>query len=276
MAVPVLIYLAVNAGQARRTAGASAMSTDTAFALGMLALVGPRFPDRLRAFMLTVVVVDDVVALVVIATVYTERVDAWPLAASPAASFAAVARCVARPASGAASSTPRSARRSGWRSCKSGIDPVLVGLAMGLLTYAYPAPRSDLERATDLFRLFREQPTPELARRRSVGLQAAISPNERLQQLYHPWTSYVIVPLFALANAGIALDGELPRRTPSRRRSRSGILIGYVARQAGRHRRRRAWLVTRLSRGRLRPAGGLGGGRRRRRDRRASASPSRS
>ena len=50
-----------------------AMSTDTAFALGLLALVGPRFPDRLRAFMLTVVVVDDIVALVVIATVYTER-----------------------------------------------------------------------------------------------------------------------------------------------------------------------------------------------------------
>src|SRR6185503_17222946 len=59
-----------------------AMSTDTAFALGMLALVGPRFPDRLRAFMLTVVVVDDVVALIVIATVYTEQLDVGPLLAA--------------------------------------------------------------------------------------------------------------------------------------------------------------------------------------------------
>jgi len=73
---------------------------------------------------------------------------------------------------------------------------------MGLLVYARPAARPDLERATDLFRMFREQPTPELARSARTGLEAAISPNERLQQLFHPWTSYVIVPLFALANVG--------------------------------------------------------------------------
>ena len=94
---------------------------------------------------------------------------------------------------------------------KSGVDPVVVGLVMGLLTYASPAARADLERATDLFRLFREQPTPELARTATIGLQSAISPNERLQQLFHPWTSYAIVPLFALANAGIAINGALPR-----------------------------------------------------------------
>src|SRR5204862_383409 len=90
---------------------------------------------------------------------------------------------------------------------KSGVDPVIVGLAFGLLTYAYPAGREDLERASDLFRLFREQPTPELARDARSGVASAISPNERLQQMYHPWSSYVIVPLFALANAGIVLGG---------------------------------------------------------------------
>src|SRR5712691_7189965 len=74
MALPILIYLAFNAGRPSAHGWGAAMSTDTAFALGMLALVGPRFPDRLRAFMLTVVVVDDVVALVVIATVYSEQV----------------------------------------------------------------------------------------------------------------------------------------------------------------------------------------------------------
>ena len=67
MAVPVAIYLAVNGGHASTHGWGVAMSTDTAFALGMLALVGPRFPDRLRAFMLTIIVVDDVVALLVIA-----------------------------------------------------------------------------------------------------------------------------------------------------------------------------------------------------------------
>jgi len=74
MVVPVLIYLAVNAGHGTTHGWGTAMSTDTAFALGMLAVVGPRFPIRLRSFMLTVAVVDDVAALVVIATVYTGHV----------------------------------------------------------------------------------------------------------------------------------------------------------------------------------------------------------
>src|SRR4051812_49833656 len=74
MAVPVAIYLALNAGRPSAHGWGAAMSTDTAFALGMLALVGPRFPDRLRAFLLTVAVVDDIVALLVIATVYTDQV----------------------------------------------------------------------------------------------------------------------------------------------------------------------------------------------------------
>ena len=74
MAVAVAIYLVVNAGRPSVHGWGVAMSTDTAFALGLLALVGPRFPDRLRAFMLTVVVVDDILALVVIALVYTDEV----------------------------------------------------------------------------------------------------------------------------------------------------------------------------------------------------------
>src|SRR5436190_1579330 len=80
MAAPVLIYLAVNAGHHSAHGWGVAMSTDTAFALGMLAIVGPRFPERLRAFMLTVVVVDDILALIVIATVYTDEVTvSWLL-----------------------------------------------------------------------------------------------------------------------------------------------------------------------------------------------------
>src|SRR5919199_4945965 len=75
MVVPVAIYLAINAGRPSAHGWGAAMSTDTAFALGLLALVGPRLPDRLRAFMLTVVVVDDVVALVVIAAVYSRSLD---------------------------------------------------------------------------------------------------------------------------------------------------------------------------------------------------------
>jgi Na+/H+ antiporter NhaA len=84
----------------------------------------------------------------------------------------------------------------------SGVDPVAAGLAIGLAAPAYTPVRGELEDVTVLVRRFREQPTPEFARSAQVGLVSVLSPNERLQTFYHPWTSYVIVPLFALANAG--------------------------------------------------------------------------
>ena len=145
---------------------------------------------------------------------------------------------------------------------ESGVDPVVLGLAVGLITWAHPAGRSELERATDLFRSFREQPTPELARSARVGLRAAVSPNARLLALYHPWTSYAIVPLFALANVGIAIDGAFLSRAYSSPVT-LGILFAYVLGKpvgvSG-----TSWLVTRLSGGRLRPPVGwaatVGGG----------------
>jgi Na+/H+ antiporter NhaA len=249
MAVPVLIYLAVNAGQGSAHGWGTAMSTDTAFALGMLTLVGPRFPERLRSFMLTVVVVDDVAALIVIATVYTGSV--W-VAALAMAGCVLVLILAVRAVGVHVGLVYAVLGTVLWVALfKSGIDPILAGLLMGLLTYAYPAQRSDLERASDLFRLFREQPTPELARSAQVGLQSAISPNERLQRAFHPWTSYVIVPLFALANAGIVVSGSFLSHA-FRSPITLGILFGYVlGKPVGVV--ASAWIVTRLSRGRLRP-----------------------
>jgi len=249
MALPVLIYLAINAGHDSAHGWGTAMSTDTAFALGMLTLVGPRFPERLRSFMLTVVVVDDVAALIVIATVYTGEV--W-LAALGAAACVLVLVLAVRAAGVHVGLVYAGLGAVLWVALfKSGVDPILTGLVMGLLTYAYPAQRTDLERASDLFRLFREQPTPELARSAQVGLQSAISPNERLQQLYHPWTSYVIVPLFALANAGIVVSGSFLAHAFTAPIT-LGILFGYVlGKPAGVV--TTAWAVTRLSRGKLRP-----------------------
>jgi protein-disulfide isomerase len=110
---------------------------------------------------------------------------------------------------------------------KSGIDPVIAGLAIGLGTSAYPPAREDLERATALARSFREQPTPELARSAQQSFQSAISPNERLQYELHPWTSYVIVPLFALANAGIHITSGLLGAAVTSPIT-WGILLGYV------------------------------------------------
>src|SRR5262245_33753987 len=249
MAVAISIYLAFNAGRSSASGWGIAMSTDTAFALGLLALVGPRFPDRLRAFMLTVVVVDDVVALVVIATVYTEQLDVSALLVA----LALLAVVLAARAVPVRVGLVYFALGIGiWVALlESGVEPVVVGLAMGLLVWATPVARSDLERATERFREFREQPTPELARSVSTGLRAALSPNERLQQLYHPWTSYFIVPLFALATAGIAIDGAFLEDAFTSPIT-LGILFGYVLGKPvgilG-----SSWLLTRMSRGRLRP-----------------------
>jgi Na+/H+ antiporter NhaA len=246
--VPVAIYLAINHGSAAHGWGA-AMSTDTAFALGLLALTQPRFPDRVRAFLLSVAVVDDLVSLVVIGTAYSRDVRLVPLAVA-AGVFAVV--LVVRRAGIRVGLVYALLGITAWVAVlESGVDPVVVGLVMGLLTYAYPASRTDLERASDLFRSFREQPTPELARSAGVGLATALSPNERLQLLYHPWTSYVIVPLFALANAGIVISGSFLARAYTSPIT-LGILIGYiVGKPAGIT--GASWLLARLSRGRLRP-----------------------
>src|SRR4029453_8783752 len=283
MGVAIAIYLAFNAGRSSAAGWGVVMSTDTAFALGLLALVGPRFPDRLRAFMLTVVVVDDIVALVVIATVYTESLDVVPLLMAIAlfAAVVAVRRSPLRPGVlclglGTAAWLPFLEagggpvvirRRPGvlclglgtaaWLALlESGVEPVVIGLALGLLAYAFPAPRPSLERATERFREFREQPTPELARPPPLEIRTATSSNERLQHLFHPWTSYLVVPLFALANAGIELDGGFLRPAFTSPLP-LGVLFGYVVGKpvgifGG------SWLVTRASGGRPPPPRGRG------------------
>jgi Na+/H+ antiporter NhaA len=249
MLVPIALYLALNAGRGSVHGWGVAMSTDTAFALGMLALVGPRFPIRLRAFMLTVSVVDDVLALIVIATAYAGGVHAKALTIALAIFGVVLLAALVRVRRGVIYAL---LGVGGWFALsKSGVDPIVIGLAMGLLTFAAPAARGDLERASDMFRLFREQPTPELARSARAGLAEAISPNDRLQQLFHPWTSYVVVPLFALANAGIHIDGRFLSDAFTAPIA-IGILLGYVAGKPvgiiG-----ASWLVVRLSGGRVRP-----------------------
>jgi Na+/H+ antiporter NhaA len=225
MAIPVAIFLAFNAGGAGAHGWGAAMSTDTAFALGALALLTPRVATRLRVFLLTLAVVDDLGALVVIATVYTEHVSV-PALAVAIGLFGVLLALRLAPA---------------WRRqvsvlvgialwvamFKSGIDPVIAGLAVGLVTSAYPPSREDLEQATELTRSFREQPTPELARSAQLSVASAISLNERLQYGLHPWTSYVVVPLFALANAGIHVTGSLLEDAITSPIT-LGIALGYI------------------------------------------------
>ena len=254
MLVPVAIYLAANAGQSSLDGWGAAMSTDTAFALGMLALVAPGFPIRLRAFLLTVAVVDDLIALVVIGVAYSEDVEVGALFVALGVYVAAllVRRAGLQAVGFGRGLVYALLGVAGWLALyEAGVEPIVFGLALGLLAYTYPPARSDLERATDRFRLFREQPTPELARDARLELAAAIPANERLQQAFLPWTSYVIVPLFALANAGVPIDAETLRRAFTSPIT-LGILLGYVLGKpvgiVG-----ATWLVTRVTHGRIRP-----------------------
>src|SRR4051794_34369579 len=225
MVAPVAIYLAFNAGGSGADGWGAAMSTDTAFALGVLALLAPQ-GTRLRVALLTSAVVDDLVALLVIATVYTDHVDAVALGVAVglfallnALRFLHVTwRAAAAAVVGVGI----------WVALyESGIDPVIAGLAVGLVTSAYPPARPQLERVTELTRSFREQPTPELARSARQGVLSAISANERLQYSLHPWTSYAIVPLFGLANAGVHVTGGLLSDAATSPIT-LGILVGYV------------------------------------------------
>jgi Na+/H+ antiporter NhaA len=252
MLVPILIYLAFNAGKSSAHGWGTAMSTDTAFALGLLALVGSSFPTRLRAYLLTVSVVDDVAALLVIAIVYSTNVSITPLLVG--IGFFGVILLI-RAADIHFGPLYFLVGTAVWVSFyKAGVDPVVAGLMGGVIALAYPAQRTDLERATDLVRLFREQPTGDLQRSARSALRAAVSPNERLQALWHPWTSYAIVPLFALANAGVHLSGNFLSKAFSSSVT-LGIVFGYVLGKpigiVG-----STWLATRLSRGRLSPSVG--------------------
>ncbi|HEY2506048.1 MAG TPA: Na+/H+ antiporter NhaA [Streptosporangiaceae bacterium] len=254
MALPIVIYLAFNAGQPTARGWGTAMSTDTAFALGMLALVGTQAPDRVRTYLLTFSIVDDVAGIVIIALAYSHHTDLVPLVVGLGVlGLGILARL-------------RHVRHGvvylvlglvAWVAFfKSGIDPVVVGLVIGLLALAYPAGRTDLEQASRSFRLFREQPTPELASVARESVRTALSPNDRLQLIFHPVTSYVIVPIFALANVGITISGGFLAQAYASPVT-LGILVGYVAgKPIGTV--AAAWVLAKVTHGRIQPPVGWG------------------
>jgi Na+/H+ antiporter NhaA len=252
MAVPIGIYLAVNAGGEAAHGWGIVMSTDTALALGALSLVWADAPMQIRAFLVTVTVVDDIGSLILFVVAYSEGIDAGMLAVAGGIFALIIVGLMLR------LDIPLMYVLLGvalWSAlAKSGVDPVLTGLLIGLAAWAYSPSRGDLERASGLFRTFREQPTPEFAGSATSSMLAALSPNDRLQRVFRSWASYLIVPLFGLANGGIRISGEFLAHAYAAPIT-LGIIIGYVVGKpvavlcA-------SWAVSRLSRGQLRPAVG--------------------
>lgn len=206
MLVPAAIYFALNAGGPGEGGWGVPIATDTAFALGLLAIVGARCPDPVRAFLLTLAIVDDVLAILIIAIFYTDdlSITALLVAAvllglivtlrwlkiwrSPAYVLLGIGLWVA--------------------TLQSGIHPTLIGIVLGTLVLVYAPSDHKLLRAGEAVQEFTTSPTPALAREAALSVQRAVSVNERLQLRLHPWSSYLIVPIFALANAGVRLDAD--------------------------------------------------------------------
>ena len=207
MALPVLIFLAFNPEAETSRGWAMVMATDTAFAVGVLALVGRRSSFRLRTFLLTLVIVDDVAAVTVIAVVYTTDLNFIALAIGVGL---LVVMGVLRARGIERTEIYILLALGTWLAASmAGVHPTVAGVAVGLLTSAYPPRRERLEEATGTTRAFRQRPSPDLARIAARRITMSLSPNERLQHALHPWSSFVIVPLFALANAGLDLSPEL-------------------------------------------------------------------
>jgi len=208
MLVPAAIYLSLNSSGEAANGWGVVIGTDTAFLLGVLALVGPAVSTQLRIFLLTLTVIDDIVAVSVIGIVYSESIALVPLVV--AALCLVLLAVLARIGEWRASPYVVVIVVLWMATLESGLHASIAGMLAGLLVPALAPTRGLVESAASEFRAFRQSPMPGVQRAARQSLNRAISVNERLQEGLHGWTSYVVVPVFALANAGIDLrDGVL-------------------------------------------------------------------
>jgi Na+/H+ antiporter NhaA len=205
MLVPAALYLALNSSGEEARGWGAVIGTDTAFLLGVMALVGPAVSTQLRIFLLTLTVIDDIVAVSVIGVVYSDDLHLGPLAVA----VVCLVVLVALDRYGVWQAAPYVAVVVVlWvATLESGLHASIAGMVSGLLVPALDPRRADVEEAATRFRAFRQSPMPDVQRAARRTLTRAISVNERLQEALHRPTSHVVVPVFALANAGVDLRG---------------------------------------------------------------------
>jgi NhaA family Na+:H+ antiporter len=221
MAVPAALYLAINAGGEHAAGWGIPTATDIAMAIGVLSLLGRRVPASLKLFLLALAIVDDIGAVLVIAVVYTDRIDMPALAVAAAVVAIVAALRVAR----VRSHLPFAALGVAlWLTMhEAGLHATLAGVVLGLMAPTQPARQPELIDAgalADVSTLAAARETRTLAR-------DAVSVVEWLEHRLHPWTGFVIVPLFALANAGIPLGGGAAGDAAGSRVA-AGVLVGLV------------------------------------------------
>ena len=207
MALPALIYAGFNLGSEGAAGWGIPMATDIAFAVGALTLVAPRAPTTLRVFLLTLAIVDDIGSIAIIALFYSQGLSPVALAAAaillvaiatmkalqvwwvPAYAFLGIAFWFAV--------------------LLSGVNATIAGVVLGLMTPARALDPSSMGRWHRTPGRSVLEPRPSDVRPVSQRLHESVPVTERLEHVLHPWSSYLVIPLFALANAGLAVDGSL-------------------------------------------------------------------
>lgn len=226
LALPALLFVLIAGPSGNADAWGVVISTDTAFLVGALALIGPRGSGRLRVFLLALAVVDDIGALSIIALVYTDTFTPMPLVIAAVGLVGIYLVRYVRAGRGPIYATLAVVV---WLAfLASGVHPTLAGVAIALLVPVYRPDRRDVEHALELARTFRQSPSTEYARAAANSLRESISINERLQTAYAPYVAYVILPLFALANAGVSLSPDILAAAVTSPLT-WGVVVGLVA-----------------------------------------------
>ena len=207
MVAPALIYIAFNTGGEAMRGWGIPMATDIAFAVGVLVLVAPRLPQSAKVLLLSIAIVDDIGAIAVIALVYTEVLHVLSLGIAIAAIGCIIALRMAGVARVGVYVIPALIL---WAATlESGVHATIAGVVLGFLTPIRQRddPREDLDGAMDRLQ---QEPSAERARDATRSARRSVSPGEWLEHVLHPWSSFLIIPIFALANAGVRFVGEDP------------------------------------------------------------------
>ncbi|MGZ5364399.1 MAG: Na+/H+ antiporter NhaA, partial [Mycobacterium sp.] len=249
LVVPAVIFLLLNPSGENAQAWGVVISTDTAFLVGALAIIKPKFPGRLRIFLLTLAVVDDVGALIVIAAFYSDAIRVGPLAVS-ALLLIAIALVRFLPAArGPAYAVLGFVL---WVALyMAGIHPTLAGVALALLIPVFAPERRQVEDAVEVIRAFRQSPNSQYARAATRRLRQSISINERLQTDIGSYVSFLVLPVFALVNAGVRLDAaslSAAARSPLTWGIIAGLVLGKFIGITG-----ATWFMSRTGLGELAP-----------------------
>ncbi len=249
MLVPALIYVAFNAGTENLNGWGIPMATDIAFAVGVVSLLGKRTPSWLKLFLLTLAIADDIGAIAVIAIFYSSNISMGWLAL--AIGVCLLIATLTRVRVWHVPTYVLLGLVVWWATYRSGVHATIAGVALGLMTPARPLQTESGARSVARWLERKKAISLNDIRRAGFNITESRSMAERLERTLHPFVSYLVVPVFALANAGVVLSREMLASAVTSRVTLGvaiGLLVGNTVGVSF-----FTWLVTKFKLGRLPP-----------------------